>query len=777
MNESAAPELLRKPLSLTIVNLLGMNVNPKEFEWIQSPDPVAIHNAWEELNYLGAISDNKLTELGQVIATLQIDPGMGRMVYAACKEGFGTLACKNVTFKGETAATIAAIMSVSSMMYWRGGDDKTKKAADDKHINFMSNEGDIVSMYHTFKQWHGIMHGLVTSPSNMVAKEDIEIELDEEPTATELTAETLQELEKDSKEINDTDVEDDKASSSSDEERSSVESMSEQDPEEEQTTEPDMEVEEQEQKLRITKETAALAKAWCCESFINSKAMGIALQTQKDIVRALKSMKIWSFCQKQGRNPSDEELRRLAFKAMFLNIACKIKSNTYCSLSVGTIGGIHPGSSIYKKRQEPEWLVYQSIFSSGRTMFTQITPCSSDWIKQESVAFFNFIMKQKEQARTQEGSFPASKAEVQAIVGKFDSNLEPLGKELDCVVEGNYEAGLISFWCQPSRVEEVKKLLAAKIQVYHESLKKEILEEVTVGSTRAVYGRGGQVELLLFAKEYISINIRNIPEEFTIGELQKLSAQYGDVRECKLIPSSNSTNKKQWAHITFSTVEAAKKALRELSNYQSWMVTPGGIRQPIDVREIEGYLQFSWAKGPSLGKAIVTFAAAIEANNVLDRNPFGSKTKVRPFLSKKKDKDGTPSLKNKHEAQGKYSYLKMLIGLAQVVNDRFVVPNTPAEDSKHYTIYITGLPLHMDEETIVELLRNNGYALPKIVCVQRSPGTNNSSVDDIVQSIPLPERKISHMLFEETRSQRAGMKVFYATVEDVKVIHYTNNDL
>lgn len=92
MRDGNLPEIKKRPLGLTAINLLTMKIDLSTFDWIERPDSAAVQNALNELKYLGAITEFKeITELGTLISQLQIEPALGRMVYFGCKDGFGEL--------------------------------------------------------------------------------------------------------------------------------------------------------------------------------------------------------------------------------------------------------------------------------------------------------------------------------------------------------------------------------------------------------------------------------------------------------------------------------------------------------------------------------------------------------------------------------------------------------------------------------------------------------------------------------------------------------------
>ncbi|XP_037049053.1 putative pre-mRNA-splicing factor ATP-dependent RNA helicase PRP1 [Bradysia coprophila] len=66
MNINAAPEVLCRPISLAVLTLLELSLDPQKFDWISPPSTEAIVNAEKELIILGAVDlQRKPTELGK----------------------------------------------------------------------------------------------------------------------------------------------------------------------------------------------------------------------------------------------------------------------------------------------------------------------------------------------------------------------------------------------------------------------------------------------------------------------------------------------------------------------------------------------------------------------------------------------------------------------------------------------------------------------------------------------------------------------------------------
>ena len=51
------------------------------------------------------------------------------------------------------ATILAGLFSVTSMVFWRGGDDETRQASDEAKKKFSSDRGDIVSSHRVFTDW------------------------------------------------------------------------------------------------------------------------------------------------------------------------------------------------------------------------------------------------------------------------------------------------------------------------------------------------------------------------------------------------------------------------------------------------------------------------------------------------------------------------------------------------------------------------------------------------------------------------------------------------
>jgi ATP-dependent helicase HrpB len=77
------PEIKRVELSHYMLDLIDLGHNPAELNWFEIPEEKNLDKALELLNILGALKDNKITELGKYIAKLPLHPRLGAMLFKA----------------------------------------------------------------------------------------------------------------------------------------------------------------------------------------------------------------------------------------------------------------------------------------------------------------------------------------------------------------------------------------------------------------------------------------------------------------------------------------------------------------------------------------------------------------------------------------------------------------------------------------------------------------------------------------------------------------------
>ena len=570
MDVSQVPEVLSRPLPLTVISLLSMGLHPLHFQWIQSPAEEGLRQAMDELRYLGAIghSDSSdlpvVTELGELTAALQVDPGMARMVYHACREGMGEAAC-----------TLVGILSVASSFFHRGSvnDAENRATADAKHLAFCHESGDLVAMYDAFCEWESLMNAYLEAPlspahikvsGDGLSEQDIDentvdteeedsIERELKATNNHVVTDCLKDEDEQTNNQSMTGLSgfqalvfpdtDDNASEISDD-ASIISNISDL------TEFADLSFQEQ-KKSRFA--ASKQAKKWCRDNFINNKSMGIALSVKNDIIRQLRTFKdgtVWralpgDSCTiyDQQISPSTVDIQRLVVKGLFLNVAIQIQqSRGYEVLrnSTPTVGFLHPGSSLSKlansrndedaENMFPGFILFHTMLTTSRTFLNVITPVAEEWIREESASFFDSVVAvNMNRARCAKLLIEGLRSNISsALLGNFGESKRELETQLNCSIQ--YDAGrcALEAWCTPGSMEGVNRTLHEKIQ----SIKRislEAVEEVVIcGNTRAIFGAGGLVKSLLFGEEYVTVNISGLAANTESIDLQAyLTTSFG----------------------------------------------------------------------------------------------------------------------------------------------------------------------------------------------------------------------------------------------------------
>jgi HrpA-like RNA helicase len=637
MDVSQVPEVLSRPLPLTVISLLSMGIDPLHFQWIQSPSQEGLQKAMDDLMYLGAITSTDssgsgsggipvLTELGELIAVLQVDPGMARMVYHACKQGMGEAAC-----------ALAGIMSVASSFYFRGSvnDNKGREAADEKHLAFCCEEGDMVAMYGAFSEWQSLMNSFLdapvaSSPSKTAADEATEVSILEDSDTDSIERDLKENSSSaaasvagsdsggssvsklidlfsnmggsgyDAPEFPEPDV---KADVKADAlpPPPAVQLMDDDDDGDDASvmsalsdlTDVAAEISFQEKK-KSRFAASNQAKKWCRDNFLNNKSLGIALSAKNDIIRLLRTFKggaLWKSLADgtttdQTIPPSTVDIQRLIVKGLFLNVSIQTKEcRGYEVLrnDTPTVGMIHPGSSLVKIANNshsdkkgnvfPRFIVFHTMLTTSRTFLNVVTPISEEWIREESPDFYNTVMVTN-MARSRCAQFLIEGLRMntsRALLGKFGDKKSDLEASLNCSIQYDAARCVLEVWCTPGSLERTKQELEAQIQRVKQMCLDEVEETVICGNTRAVFGAGGQVKCLLFGNEFVTVNIRGLSMKTTPAELKEyLSQSFGDVHSVDVTyPSSGQAGQKNgnnnaFAKVVFGDPQEAARAQEQL---------------------------------------------------------------------------------------------------------------------------------------------------------------------------------------------------------------------
>jgi len=131
--EFTQPEILRTNLAAVILQMASMRLGLVEnFPFLEAPETRFINDGYRTLQELAALDHaRKLTPLGRKLATLPIDPRLGRIVLAAVDEG--------------CVAEILTIVSALSVQDPRDRPFDKRQAADELHAEFNDEKSDFLA--------------------------------------------------------------------------------------------------------------------------------------------------------------------------------------------------------------------------------------------------------------------------------------------------------------------------------------------------------------------------------------------------------------------------------------------------------------------------------------------------------------------------------------------------------------------------------------------------------------------------------------------------------
>eukprot|EP01039_Chlorochromonas_danica_P006672 gene6672-7373_t len=673
MKHSQNPEVLTRPLELTLINVISFGFcSPETFGWIQPPDRAAVKKTLEDLELIGAISRHtttmstteeratttkaaaessfSITPLGEKIAALQIDPSLARMIFCACKKGLGRAACK-----------LAGVLSVGSTLFWRGGDADEKRTADEKHASLANASGDAVTTYRLFRVWEDLLHSGDTAIPNAVdqgtkaveetdeqteeslvvtADQDqgyLDNEEDEETVDQEessLQGDSAQQSDKDDDLIDLGNLEDDDTvvTVASEESTSSFPSASLLDARETERVE----------RNRLRAGNRKAVKQWCVENRLNNKALQMAQSTAEEIFRAV--MRWNEYLQQEGAQdePSDQDIVRMVCDGFFLNVAARIHhegdGSSFRLLRTTTdvsVAFIHPGSCLNKmddlQYARPQFVLYQSIMESTRRFLVQVTPIDIELIQDTAPSLHFASLKQRVEDITYHRLIVEHVSSLLAMFlrGKGDRRKKELEERWKCMIHYDDRSCQWEAWCHGHHLAGLRQELEDIRSEFRQQARNEWEEIVVQGDVRAVLEAGCVVHSLLFRGEFLVVHVSNLPSMISDSALQALLPPKVSIRALEIHRSHTSNVAETTKRITATVVgRSAADAKTILEHLQGKVVegcqlkaAAGGIsdssRESHNSRTV-GKLVMSWAAATSTGKAVVTFSHPEVANAVLD---------------------------------------------------------------------------------------------------------------------------------------------------------------
>ncbi len=136
------PEVLRSSLASVILRMKALKLDDIEtFPFVDAPSGRAIADGYHLLQELGALDeDNRLTEVGQALARLPVDPRLARMILAAKDH--------------ECLAEILIIASALSVQDPRDRPMQEREASEAAHAKFGDEKSEFLS-YIKLWRWYG----------------------------------------------------------------------------------------------------------------------------------------------------------------------------------------------------------------------------------------------------------------------------------------------------------------------------------------------------------------------------------------------------------------------------------------------------------------------------------------------------------------------------------------------------------------------------------------------------------------------------------------------
>lgn len=145
------PEILRSSLASVILRMAALRLGDvAKFPFIEAPSARLITDGYQLLQELGAVTEDRhITETGQQLAKLPLDPRVARMILAGKRQG--------------CLKEVLIIASVLSMQDPRERPMDKREAADNAHAKFLGEGSDFMTY---LKIWDWFEHAFNTKKSN-----------------------------------------------------------------------------------------------------------------------------------------------------------------------------------------------------------------------------------------------------------------------------------------------------------------------------------------------------------------------------------------------------------------------------------------------------------------------------------------------------------------------------------------------------------------------------------------------------------------------------------
>ncbi|KAM7259069.1 hypothetical protein ACFE04_014810 [Oxalis oulophora] len=144
------PEIRRVHLGVAIMRILALGVNCiQSFDFVDAPSGEAIDMATRNLIQLGAVKFHNglyhLTDDGQLLVKLGIEPQLGKLILGCCQHHLG-----------REGVVLAALMTNAGSVFCRFGNDNEKQKSDCLKVQFCHPSGDLFTLLSVYKEWWAV---------------------------------------------------------------------------------------------------------------------------------------------------------------------------------------------------------------------------------------------------------------------------------------------------------------------------------------------------------------------------------------------------------------------------------------------------------------------------------------------------------------------------------------------------------------------------------------------------------------------------------------------
>lgn len=148
MASEPQPEIRRSNLANVVLSLKEMGVaRPEALDWLDPPEPEAVHAALRQLFLLGALDGRgELTAAGAAMAQLPLEPSLSKTMLTAA-----ALGCR------DEAASVCALVC-GEEVFCRAGPPWLREAAAESRLHYESADGDHMTLLSAYEDWALVPH-------------------------------------------------------------------------------------------------------------------------------------------------------------------------------------------------------------------------------------------------------------------------------------------------------------------------------------------------------------------------------------------------------------------------------------------------------------------------------------------------------------------------------------------------------------------------------------------------------------------------------------------